>query len=37
MEVSRRSVLAGMAAVPAVSLLDNPVAAFAQQAEAPEV
>src|SRR6266536_366909 len=37
MEVSRRTVLAGMAAVPAVSLLDNPVAAFAQQAEVPEV
>jgi hypothetical protein len=37
MEVSRRTVLAGMAAVPAVSLLDNPVAAFAQQAEVQEV
>ena len=36
--VSRRTVLAGMAAVPAVSLLDSPAAAaFTQQAEASEV
>ena len=38
MEVTRRTVLAGMAAVPAVSLLRLPRrCGFTQQAEAPEV
>ncbi|WP_344188466.1 hypothetical protein, partial [Kribbella karoonensis] len=37
MEVSRRTVLAGMAAVPAVSLLDNIQPATATAAGAPDV